>query len=106
MDDLLVEEDRRQEIRIDFCERLYFQTTVSPNDGHPQRKERPSGQIQNVGRRGCCLILDQPLEKFRIIKLAFPLPQASLSIPTLGEVRWVKPELEQDQYKVGVRYLL
>ena len=107
-----IEKERRQETRVDFSEKLSFQVAVPTTPWLPpgkrdfQRKERPSAQIKNVGRRGCCLIIDRPLEKFRIIKLDFPLPQVSSSIPTLAEVRWLEPESKQDQYKVGVRYLL
>jgi len=107
-----IEKERRHETRIDFSERLFFQVTVPTNPwpplgkGNSQRKERPSAQIRNVGRRGCCLIIDRPLEKFQVIKLNFPLPKVSSSIPTLAEVRWLEPELKQTRYKVGVRYLL
>jgi len=112
MDDVLIEVERRQGVRVDFSKRLFFQVAVPtnhwlpPNDGDFQGREQPSGQIQNVGNQGCCLIIDRPLEKFLIIKLAFPLSRESVSVPTLAEVRWVRPELEPDQYKVGVRYLL
>ena len=107
-----IKKERRHEIRVDFSKRLFFQVTVPtapwipPGDEGFQKKQRPSAQIKNVGRGGCCLIIDRPLEQFRIIKLDFPLPNISLSIPTLAEVRWLEPALEHDQYKVGVRYLL
>src|SRR5947209_10205464 len=104
MDDVLIEKERRQEIRLDFSERLFFQIPVPtnqwlpPGEGDFQIKARPSAQIKNVGSRGCCLLLDRSLEKFLIIKLDFPLPQASLSIPTLSEVRRVDLEPELERY--------
>ncbi len=112
MDGVLIEKERRRDGRFDFSGRLFYQITVPtnqwlpPNEGILQRGERPSAVIKNVGERGCCLLLDWPLEKFQIIKIDFPLPQTSLTIPTLAEVRWALIEPELNQYTVGVRYLL
>ena len=106
------EKERRRDIRLDFSGMLFFQMTVStdhlppPNEETIQRKEKSSARIKNVGGKGCCLTLDRPLRKFQIIKMDFPLFPVSLSIPTLAEVRWVRPEPGLNQYRVGIRYLL
>src|SRR5437870_5141649 len=92
------EVERRRDIRVDFFGMLFFQTTVSadqpspPNDGTIQRKERLLASIKNVGGKGCCIILDRPLRQSEIIKMDIPLFKASISVPTLAEVRWVQPE--------------
>jgi len=112
MDSQWIEKERRQHTRFNFCNRLFFQVTAPtdswpfPNGGTVQEKERPSALIKNVGGRGCCLTMDRPLRKFQIIKVDFPLPQLSLSIPTLAEIRWVHLIPEINKYIVGVRYLL
>ena len=104
--------ERRRDIRIDFSGMLFFQMTVAadhlppPNDGNNHRKEQSSASIKNVGGKGCCLTLDRPLAKFQIIKMDFPLFKVSISIPTLAEVRWVRPEPGLNRYSVGMRYLL
>ena len=114
MNGVLIERQRRLDTRFDFSGQLFFQASAPADQHHLlnegiSRGERSSAQIKNASRGGCCFTVNQPLEKFQIIKIDFPLPQASLSIPTLAEVRWVRiePELEEYQYnKVGVRYLL
>ena len=109
---VLIERERRQDVRLDFSGKLFFQITVPANQWLPSnegiihREEKPSARIKNVGERGCCLILDRPLEKFLVLKIDFPLPQVGLNIPTLAEVRWVHLEPAMNQYTVGLRYLL
>lgn len=103
--------ERRRDIRLDFSGVMFFQMTASdhlppPNDGTIQKGERSSASIKNVGGRGCCLTLNRPLRKNQIIKMDFPLFQLSISVPTLAEVRWVRPESRLNQYTIGMRYLL
>lgn len=112
MDGVLIEKQRRLDIRFDFFGQLFFQTSVPADQQHPlnegvvQREERSSAQIKNVSRSGFCFTVDQHLEKFQIINIYFPMLQARVSIPTLAEVRWVRKESGLDQYTVGLRYLL
>ena len=114
MDGVLVEKERRQDIRLDFSGRLFFQVTTPVDHWFPpsgesfQKKEMPSARIKNAGSKGCCLILDRPLEKYQVLKMDFPLIPESFTIPTLAEVCWMRlePHSEEYQYKVGVRYLL
>jgi hypothetical protein len=106
------EAERRRDIRVDFSGMLLFQMTVSadqlppPNEGTIQGKEQSFASIKNVGGKGCCISLDRPLKKFQIIKMDFPLFKVSVSVPTLAEVRWVRPEPGFNRYSVGIRYLL
>ena len=80
------EKERRQDIRLDFSGMLFFQMTVPadrlppPNEETIQGKEKSSAHIKNVGGKGCCLTLDQPLRKFQIIKMDFPLFPVSISV--------------------------
>jgi len=114
MNSVLVAKERRKDTRLDFAGRLFFQTAAPADRWAPPTeetfpiKEMPSARIKNVGSKGCCLILDQPLEKSLVLKIELPLIQESFSIPTLAEVRWMclESDPEQYQYKVGVRFLL
>jgi hypothetical protein len=114
MDGVLVEKERRQDIRLDFSGRLFFQITATgnhwflPKEEQFQREGVPSARIVNAGSRGCCLVIDRPLEKYQILKMNIHLAQENFTIPTLAEVCWMRlePHSEEYQYRVGVRYLL
>ena len=114
MDGVLVEKERRQDNRLDFSGRVVFQITATgnhwflPKVEQFQRKEKPSARIVNAGSKGCCLIIDRPLEKYLILKMNIHLVQENFTIPTLAEVCWMRlePHSEEYQYRVGVRYLL
>jgi hypothetical protein len=114
MQHVVIEKERRQDVRHSFFGRLFFKITspvdqwFPPNGETFERKEMPSARIKNAGSSGCCLILDRPLEKSQILKIDFPLIPETFTIPTLAEVRWMRlaPDSERYQYQVGVRYLL
>jgi PilZ domain len=112
MDGMLIGEERRLDPRFDFSERLSFSTTAPANQwvrSDPvivRSEERPLARIINISGRGCCLVLNRPLDKFQIIKLDFPLYHTGLTIPTLAEVCWVFIEPDLNRYLAGLRYIL
>ena len=107
-----VEKERRQNDRIDFSGQLAFQIAAEPDTGFsPEVVEsvagaKPTAVINNISPQGFCLTLDHPLQPYQIIRVNFPVHRPDMSIPTLGEVRWVRPIPEQNQYRVGVRFLI
>lgn len=72
--------------------------------------ELTGGIIQGNGRgldisfRGLGLISDIPLAAGEILKLNLSSHPNGISIPVFSEVRWAKSE--ENQYRVGVQFLL
>lgn len=48
-----------------------------------------------------------PLRHEQVLKLSIPLIDQKTTIPSLGEVRWVKKKFfDKEEYLIGVRFLL
>lgn len=61
------------------------------------------GTTKNISQGGLCLVTKKALKELQVIKIDLPLPEASLTAPTLAQVKWVRPEVEM--FKVGFMYL-
>ena len=63
-------------------------------------------EIFNISNGGCCLRVSRLLENLDIIKIMIPLSNNLPRIPTLGEVRWVRPDTSSNEgYTVGMRFI-
>jgi hypothetical protein len=65
------------------------------------------GVLVNSSNGGICIRLDNQLRREQVLRLSLPSSNHDVTVPTLGEVCWVKRKIvEKDGYLVGVRYLL
>jgi hypothetical protein len=65
------------------------------------------GVLVNSNSRGLCMEVGTPLRHEQVLKLSFPLIDQKTTIPSLGEVRWVKKKaLDKEECLIGVRFLL
>lgn len=49
------------------------------------------GLTINVSNRGLCFLADWPPRAGEIFRIHLPLPMTSVTMPTLADVRWVRP---------------
>jgi len=84
-------ESTRQHPRYPVSLKVIFETGASLTT-QKSRQEKADGDTQNLSNGGLCLITDRALKASQIIRLKLPMPNISVTMPTLAEVRWVKRE--------------
>jgi hypothetical protein len=65
-----------------------------------------SGEIENIGPGGFCLVTEEALNVGQIIKVDLPLPNIMVSTPTLTEICWNHISPDGGPCRAGLRYLL
>jgi Tfp pilus assembly protein PilZ len=65
-----------------------------------------SGEIINISKGGFCISTASPLKRLDVVKVMIPLFDGLPRIPTMAEVRWVKPYgNDENTYNVGMRFI-
>ncbi|MGB3941869.1 MAG: PilZ domain-containing protein [Candidatus Manganitrophaceae bacterium] len=62
------------------------------------------GQGENISQGGICLVTKVRLEVSQFLRMTLRLKTVPVDIPTLVEVRWIKP-LSSSLFKIGARFL-
>lgn len=72
--------------------------------------EEPShlldGVTENVGRGGICVLTDETLPQNSVVRCVLSLPDISMNIPTLMQVRWVQRITGKTKYRAGLQFLI
>lgn len=71
--------------------------------------ERGQGLSLNISSGGMLLLIENPPEPERVLRVHVPTPAAAAQTPTLAEVRWVRPvpfEGCETISFVGLKFLL
>jgi hypothetical protein len=64
------------------------------------------GVTENVGRGGICALTDQALPQDSVVRCELSLPDISMNIPTLMQVRWAQKIEGKRQYRAGLQFLI
>ena len=64
------------------------------------------GVTENVGRGGVCVLLDETLPQNSVVRCVLSLPDISMSIPTLMQVRWAHKVTGNSKYRAGLQFLI
>jgi hypothetical protein len=64
------------------------------------------GVTENVGRGGVCVLVDKTLPQNSVVRCELSLPDISMNIPTLMQVRWAQRIQGSSKYRVGLRFLI
>ena len=109
-------ESTRQHPRYPVSLPVTFEAGALLTSQKSRREKNADGDTQNLSEGGLCLITDRALKESQIIKLKLPMPNISVTMPTLAEVRWVKKESAKplssaqsggsQRYIAGLRFLI
>jgi hypothetical protein len=64
------------------------------------------GVTENVGRGGICVLLDEAVPQNSVVRCVLSLPDISMNIPTLMQVRWAQRINGKSKYKAGLQFLI
>jgi hypothetical protein len=65
-----------------------------------------NGFTENVGRGGICVLLDEGLPENSVVRCELSLPDISMNIPTLMQVRWAHKIPGKSKYRAGLQFLI
>ena len=65
-----------------------------------------NGKIQNLSAGGLCLLTNQPIEEFHLVRGELVLPDVPVGIPTLMQARWVHRATKGPRYRIGMQFVL
>jgi hypothetical protein len=83
---------------------LSGQVTNSANLDLPKEFD---GRIQNLSKRGACILSSIPLPPQAFVSCDFPLFDAPVSVPTLMQVRWTaKRGRKEPNYISGFEFVV
>src|SRR5215471_8545348 len=71
-----------------------------------QRRGTINGKIQNLSAGGLCLLSDQPIKAFHLVRGELVLPDVPVGIPTLMQARWVHRATKGPRYRIGMQFVL
>jgi len=84
--------------------------SIKPMGRVPIPEGEREGVLVNSSNGGLCIRQDIQLSREQVLRLSLPLSNQTnqkITVPTLGEVRWVKKKVSENEgFLVGVRYLL
>ena len=64
------------------------------------------GVTENVGRGGICVLIDETLPENSVVRCVLSLPDISMNIPTLMQVRWAQRIAGKSKYRAGLQFLI
>ncbi len=99
--------------RVTLMREIAVQTTSLIDEASAEYRDREEAELTkalslNISSGGMLLLMEQPLEVERVLRIHVPTPVPYATTPTLAEVRWVRkvPFGDQDGVSfVGVKFL-
>ena len=80
---------------------------IRPLGQTPGLEVKLGAVLMNISEGGLCLSQDIQWREEQVLRLVLPISHRCITIPTLGEVRWVKRSaLNDGKYRIGVQYLI
>lgn len=64
------------------------------------------GVTENVGKGGLCVLLNEAVPQDSVVRCVLSLPDLSMNIPTLMQVRWGQRINGKSKYKAGLQFLI
>lgn len=97
--------ERRRGERLAFSTE-FKGTRLSPAGVTDASSEMFHGWIQNFSKGGLGLIANCKLNRFEVIRGEVMLPDITMAVPSLVQVRWVKRAAKGSQYHIGLQFLI
>ena len=69
-------------------------------------EEALQGRVLNINDGGLCLLTEQPIEKSAVLHCEIFPDGSHVGIPTVMEVRWMRPNPDGPGTTVGLRFLI
>ncbi len=99
--------------RVTLMREILVHTASLIHDESAGYRDQEEGELTkalslNISSGGMLLLMEQPLEVERVLRIDVPTPVRDATVPTLAEVRWVRkvPFSAQDGVSfVGVKFL-
>jgi hypothetical protein len=98
-------DERRRHLRCAFSSN-FRGTALSSAGGTDPSRETVHGRIQDFSEGGLSVIADRKLNQFEVIRGEIMLPNMSIGVPSLLQVRWVRPTTKKSHYRAGLQFLL
>jgi len=99
-------EERRRFSRLAGTE-IANRIEIKPLGQQAPLEVKLGANLINISDGGLCLGQDIPWIEDQVLKLVISIGDWSATVPTLGEVRWVKRTASNEKkYMIGVQYLL
>jgi hypothetical protein len=64
------------------------------------------GVTENVGRGGICVLIEEALPQNSVVRCVLSLPDMSMNVPTLMQVRWAQRITGKNKYRAGLQFLI
>ncbi len=105
-----IQEENRAD-RFSLMRDIRFEPSIHlSGDGHNggEDRQKGTGLGVNVSTGGLCMLMEWAPVVGEVMRVHVPMPVTVVETPTLAEVRWVRslPWREDDQYAVGLKFLL
>ena len=97
--------EKRRSHRFPFIKFIQYDGGGVYGAGASKELERDAAVV-NVSNEGVCLLLKEPLEDAKVIRISLPASIADVTTPTLAEVKWVKKMPWAESSFVGCRFLI
>lgn len=84
-----------------------FEGTKLASFGLPETREEPTrGAICDISSGGLCLLTDQIIGTFQVLRCEIYPAAPAVAIPTIAEICWSLPQSESHRFMIGLRFLL
>ena len=74
--------------------------------GAPQNSQKFEGEILDISANGVKLMADRRVEESALIRGELLLPNIPVGVPSLLQVRWIRPAETAGQYQIGLKFLV
>jgi hypothetical protein len=98
-------EERRESNRFPFIKFIRYDRGGILGAVEHRNSER-EGAVINVSKDGVCLLMEKTIDPAGVIKIALPIPDVTVTTPTLAEIRWVKKIPWRESCFAGCRFLI
>ncbi len=100
----MIKLENRSQIRVSFQDDLRESSVILHDptvlNGYLE------GEMINISNDGFCVSIASPLKRLIVVKVMIPLFEGFPRIPTMAEVRWIKPFSNGENiYSVGMRFI-
>ena len=94
--------EQRRSSRVRFSSELRARELPRLGGSHAQ-KRLLEGRIQDISAGGICIVAKRRLKVTQILHCELKIPAVSISVPTLMQVRWIRPG--NGQFRIGLQFL-
>lgn len=98
--------ERRRDRRYEFHSGFRAARVCGGSVQTPGPTECVRGEIQNASAGGVCVVTEQCLKEFELIRAEIAVNNLPVSVPTLMQVRWVSCMKNTRGHRMGLQFLI